>query len=137
MEHDDEPNTPTAFETRCCAVADAMEQAGARLRVTLTTNGTAEPFLISARYQIKSRMHVHPQREAEAAITDAIRPLGGTYREFLDVAVRNGRRLAKPHRPAPVVWNEPALIIAGIAPGTVALWRKRRNEAENTAETPR
>ena len=51
MQHDtQEPKGPTGFETECRAVADAMERTGGRLRIALTTNGGAEPFLIQARY---------------------------------------------------------------------------------------
>ena len=125
---------PTKFEADCRAIATAMEKTGARLRVALTTDGNAEPFLISARYAIRSRMQVHRQTEAERTIDRALEPEGGSCREFLDEAARRGRLLAKPDTPRPVVWNEPALVIAGIAPGTVALWRERRAEAESAAK---
>lgn len=127
-------DAPTSFEADCRAIATAMEKTGARLRVALTTDGNAEPFLISARYAIRSRMQVHRQTEAERTIDRALAPESGSCREFLDEAARRGRLLAKPDTPRPIVWNEPALVIAGIAPGTVALWRERRAEAESEAE---
>ena len=82
-------------------------------------------------------MHVCRQTETATAITDALKPTGGSCREFLDEAARRGRHLAKPRTPGPVVWDEPALVIAGMTPGTVDLWRKRRAECENTGEAER
>ena len=116
------------FEAKCRAVAEAMERIGTRLRIALTADGNAEPFLIHARYEIKSRMHVFRQAETETAITDALRATGSTCQEFLEEAAETGRRLATPQTPLPVVWDEPTLVIGGIAPGTVARWRKRRDE---------
>ena len=70
-------------------------------------------------------MHVYRQAETETRITDALKPAGATCREFLDEATQIGRRLATSQTPLPVVWDEPALVIAGMAPGTVAGWRER------------
>ena len=91
-------------------------------------NGDVEPFLIHASYEIDSRMHIYGQAETEAAITHALRASGSTCREFLDEAAETGRRLATPRTPLPVVWDEPALVIAGMAAGTVARWRERRDD---------
>ena len=133
LEHEKQkPATPTGFEAKCRAVANAMERMGTRLRIALTADGQAEPFAIHARYEIDSRMHVYGRTETETAIGDALKPTGATCREFLDEAAGTGRRLAKPRTPLPVVWDEPALVIAGMAPGTVAHWRRRRAECENT-----
>ena len=138
LQHDKQkPETPTGFETKCRAVADGMERIGTRLRIALTGNSQAVPFVIHARYEINTRMHVYGQTETETAIRDALKPIDATCQEFLDEAARTGRRLAKPQTPLPVVWDEPALVIAGMAPGTVAHWRRRRAECENPAGTER
>lgn len=120
--------TPTGFDARCRAVTDAMERIGTRLRIALTAGGDPEPFLIHATYEIDSRMHVYGQAETETAITNALRSSGSTCREFLNEAAETARRLATPQTPLPVVWDEPALVIAGISAGTVARWRHRRDD---------
>ncbi len=74
-----------------------------------------------------------PKAETETAITDALKPTGATCREFLDEAAETGRRLATSRTPLPVVWDEPALVIAGMAPGTVARWRERRDNGNDPA----
>ena len=73
-------------------------------------------------------MHVYGEAETERAITSGLEAAGTTCREFLEEAAEAGRRLAMPEVPLPVVWDEPGLVIAGIAPGTVARWRRRRLE---------
>ena len=124
---------PTGFKAKCRAVTDAMERIGTRLRIAVAVDGDAEPFLIRARYEIDSRMHVYRKAETETAITDALKPTGATCREFLDDAAETGRRLATSRAPLPVVWDEPALVIAGMAPGTVARWRERRDKGNDPA----
>jgi hypothetical protein len=121
------------FETKCRAVTDAMERIGTRLRIAVAADGDAEPFLIRARYEIDSRMHVYRKAETETAVTDALKPTGATCREFLDEAAETGRRLATSRTPLPVVWDEPALVIAGMAPGTLARWRERRDNGNDPA----
>lgn len=125
--------SPAGFDAKCRALTDAMERIGTRLRIALMPDGDAEPFLIHATYEIDSRMHVYGQSETETAITDALRASGSTCREFLNEAAETGRRLATPQTPLPVVWDEPALVIAGIAAGTVARWRQRRVDRNNRA----
>ena len=138
LKHDKQkPETSTGFEAKCRAVADATERIGTRVRIVLTANGGAEPFMIHARYEINSRMHVYGQTETETAISDALEATGASCREFLHEAAETGRRLANARTPLPVVWDEPALVIAGVAPGTVTRWRKRRAERENTAGAKR
>ena len=110
-----------------------MERIGTRLRIAVAADGDAEPFLIHASYEIDSRMHVYRKAETETAITDALKPAGATCREFLDEAAETGRRLATSRTPLPVVWDEPALVIAGMAPGTVARWRERRDNGNAPA----
>ena len=112
-----------------------MQRLGTRLRIALSADADAEPFLIHATYQIDSRMHVYPRADTETAIAGALEGTGSTYREFLDEATETGRRLAKPQTPLPLVWDEPALIISGMAPGTVARWRARRDNDNNPPET--
>ena len=73
-------------------------------------------------------MCVYGEAEAERAITSGLEPAGSTCREFLEEAAEAGRRLAMPKLLPPVVWDEPALVIAGMAPGTVARGRRRRLE---------
>ena len=124
---------PTGFDAKCRALIDAMERIGTRLRIALMADGDAEPFLIHASYEIDSRMHVYGRAETEAAITDALRASGSTCREFLNEAAETGRRLATPRTPLPVVWDEPALVIAGIADGTVTRWRERRDNRDDPA----
>ena len=124
---------PTGFEAKCRAVTNAMERIETRLRIAVTADGDAEPFLIRARYEIESRMHVYRKAETETAISDGLKPTGTTCREFLDDAAETGRRLATARTPLPVVWDEPALVIAGIAPGTVARWRERRDNGNDRA----
>ena len=116
------------FNANCRALADAITKTGVRLRIALTPGSGAEPFLIHARYDIESRMHVYGEAETEAAIAGGLEGTGSTCREFLKEAAEAGGRLATPGIPPPVLWDEPALVIAGIAPGTVARWRKRRVE---------
>ena len=88
--------------------------------------------MIRARYEIKSRMHVYGQMETETAITDALKATGANCREFLREAAETGRLTTSAETPPPVIWDEPTLVIGGVAPGTVALWRKRRAECGNT-----
>ena len=76
-------------------------------------------------------MRVYGEAETERAITSGLAAAGPTCREFLEEAAEAGRRLATPEVPLPVVWDEPGLVIAGIAPGTVARWRRRRLEDSN------
>ena len=125
------PENPTGFEAKCRAVTEAMKRIGTRLRIALAADGNAEPFLIHARYEINSRMHVYRQAETETAITDALKATGSTCREFLDEAAETGQRLATPRTPLPVVWDEPTLVIAGIAAGTVVQWRQRRDKGND------
>ena len=126
---------PTGFESRCRAVTDAMEEIGTRLRIAIATDGNAEPFLIHARYEIESRMHVYQQSETEAALTDALRATSSTCQKFLDEAAQAGHLLATPNTLLPIVCDEPALVI-GDSPrarwpagenaetkATVARWR--------------
>ena len=127
------PEIPTGFETQCRAVADAAERARTRIRIILTANGDAEAFMIHARYEINSRMHVYGQTETETAISDALEATGASCQEFLREAAETGRLTAKAGTTPPVVWDEPALVIGGVAPGTVTRWRKRRAERGNTA----
>ena len=127
------PEIPTEFAARCRAVADAAERTGTRIRIILTADGGAEPFMIHARYEINSRMHVYGQTKTETAISDALEATGASRREFLREAAETGRRTADAGTPPPVVWDEPALVIGGMAPGTVTRWRKRRAECGNTA----
>ena len=130
---------PTGFKSRCRAVTDPMEEIGTRLRIALATDGNAEPFLIHARYEIESRMHVYQQSETEAAITNALRATGSTCQAFLNEATQAGHLLATPNTPLPIVSDEPALVIGGLAPGTVARWRERRDQANSRplVRTPR
>lgn len=125
--------TSTGFDAKCRALTDAMERIGTRLRIALMADGDAEPFLIHASYEIDSRMHVYGQAETETAITDALRASGSTCREFLNEAAETARRLSTPQTPLPVVWDEPALVIAGISTGTVARWRHRRDDRVDPA----
>ena len=125
--------TPTGFDAKCRTLTDAMERIGARLRIALMADGDAEPFLIHATYEIDSRMHVYGRAETETAITNALRASGSTCREFLNEAAENAQRLATPQTPLPVVWDEPALVIAGISAGTVARWRHRRDDRVDPA----
>ena len=67
------PEDPTGFEAKCHAVTDAMKRIGTRLRIALAADSDAEPFLIHARYEIDSRMHVYRQAETETAITGALK----------------------------------------------------------------
>lgn len=129
--------TSAGFDAKCRALTDEMERIGTKLRIALMANGDAEPFLIHATYEIDSRMHVYGQAETESAITDALRGSDSTCRKFLNEAAETGRRLATPQTPVPVVWDEPALVIAGIAAGTVARWRERRaNRSDPAGGTP-
>ena len=105
-----------------------MGRRGTRLRIALTTDGAAEPFLIHAKYEIKSRIHVYEPDETEAVITDALRATGSTCREFLDEATEAGGRRTQTKTPVPTIWDEPAFVIGGMAPGTVAHWRERRRQ---------
>lgn len=127
-QNDDPDRLPTCFRAKCRTLADANEKIGTRLRIALSTESAAEAFLIHASYHIHSRMHVYGEAETEAAITRALDVSGSTCQEFLEEAADAGRRLAKPGLPPPVLWDEPTLVIAGIAPGTVAIWRRRRLE---------
>ena len=116
-----------------------MERIGTKLRIALATDDDAAPFLIHARYEIQSRMHVYRQAETETAITDALRATGSTCREFLDEAAKTGRHRATPDTLLPIVSDEPALVIGGLAPGTVARWEERRDQGNSRplARTPR
>ena len=76
-------------------------------------------------------MHIYQQAETETALTDALRATGSSPQEFLDAAAETGRPLATPGTPLPIVWDEPALVIGEIAPGTVARWRERRDEGNS------
>ena len=116
-----------------------MDRLGTRLRIAVSTDGDSEPFLIHARYEIESRMHVYEQAETETALTDALRATNSTSQEFLNKAARAGRLLATPNTPLPIIWDEPALVIGGIPPGTVARWRERRDQANSrpVVKTPR
>ena len=124
----DRAEAPARFQANCRTLADAIAKTGTRLRIALTAETGAEPFLIHARYDIGSRMHVYGEAETERAITSGLEAAGSTCRGFLEEAAEAGRRLATPEVPLPVVWDEPGLVIAGIAPGTVARWRRRRLE---------
>ncbi len=124
----DRPEAPARFQANCRMLADAIAKTGTRLRIALTAETGAEPFLIHASYDIRSRMHVYGKAETERVITSGLEAAGSTCREFLEEAAEAGRRLATPEIPLPIVWDEPGLVIAGIAPGTVARWRRRRLE---------
>ncbi len=124
----DRAEAPACFHANCRTLADAIAKTGTRLRIALTAETGAEPFLIHASYDIRSRMHLYDEAETERAITSGLEAAGSTCREFLEEAAEAGRRLATPKIPLPVVWDEPGLVIAGIAPGTVARWRRRRLE---------
>ena len=124
---------PTAFKALCQALTDATDRSGTRFRIALATDGKAEPFLIHARYEIKSRMHVYQQAETEAAIDDALRVTRSTCEYFLDDATAAGRRLPTPGPPPSAIWDEPSLVIGGIAPGTTTRWRERRDQGRMRA----
>ena len=119
---------PTHFDTKCRTLAKAIAKTGTRLRIALSAEAAAEPFLIHARYEIRSRMHVYGETETEATVTRGLQAADSTCQEFLNEAADIGRRLSTPDIPLPVLWDEPTLVIAGIAPGTIARWRKRRLE---------
>lgn len=121
----DRAEAPARFRANCRTLADAVAKTATRLRIALTAETGAEPFLIHASYDIGSRMRVYGEAETERAITSGLAAAGSTCREFLEEAAEAGRRLATPEVPLPVVWDEPGLVIAGIAPGTVARWRRR------------
>lgn len=116
------------FRADCRILADAIARTGARLRIALVAETGAEPFLIHASYDIESRMYVYAQAEAEAAITRGLEAAGSTCRQFLAAAAEAGRRLETPRVPLPVLWDEPALVIGGMAPGTLRRWRQRQLE---------
>ena len=124
----DRAEAPARFRANCRTLAAAIAKTGTRLRIALTAETGAEPFLIHSSYDIGSRMRVYGEAETERAITSGLEAAGSTCREFLEEAAEAGRRLAMPEVPLPVVWDEPGLVIAGIAPGTVARWRRRRLE---------
>ena len=128
----DRAGVSARFQVNCRALADAIAKTGTRLRIALTAETGAEPFLIEASYDIRSRMHVYGEAETERAITSGLEAAGSTCREFLEEAAEAGRRLAAPEIPLPVVWDEPGLVIAGMAPGTVARWRRRRLESTDS-----
>ena len=67
------PEIPTGFEAQCRAVADAAQRTGTRIRIVLTADGQAEPFMIHAQYEIDSRMHVYGQTKTETAVGDALK----------------------------------------------------------------
>ena len=124
----DPAEAPARFQANCRMLADAIAKTGTRLRIALTAEAGAEPFLSHASYDIGSRMPVYGEAETERAITSGLEAVGSTCREFLEEAAEAGRRFATPEVPLPVVWDEPGLVIAGMAPGTVARWRRRRLE---------
>ena len=103
-----------------------MQRRGDKLRVALTATGVAEPFMIRARYQIKSRMHVYGEAETRHAVNEALRATGSTCEQFLEDATNTGRHRGQREAPPPTVWDEPALVIGGVAPGTLADWREHR-----------
>ena len=115
-----------SFRADCRTLADAIAETGTRLRIALLAETGAEPFLIRASYDIDSRMYVYPEAETEAAITRGLETVGSTCRQFLETATEAGRRLATPRVPLPVLWDEPALVIGGMAPGTLRRWRQRQ-----------
>lgn len=116
------------FRANCRTLADAIAKTGARLRIALVAETGAEPFLIHASYDIESRMYVYAQAETEAAVTRGLEAVGSTCRQFLEAAAEAARRLATPNVPPPVLWDEPALVIGGMAPGTLRRWRQRQLE---------
>ena len=132
----DRAEAPVGFHADCRTLADAIAKTGTRLRIALTAETGAEPFLIHASYDVGSRMHVYGDAETERAITSGLAAAGSMCRDFLEEAAEAGRRLATPEVPLPVVWDEPGLVIAGIAPGTVALWRRRRLEHTDPGSGP-
>ena len=127
LRNQDRDQAPQRFRANCRTLADAIAKSGTRLRIALSAETGAEPFLIHASYQ--SRMHVYGQAETEAVITSGLEGAGLRCQEFLEQAAEAGRHRAPPEIPLPVLWDEPALVIAGMAPGTVALWRERRLES--------
>ena len=129
LRNQDRDQAPRRFCANCRILADAIAKSGTRLRIALSAETGAEPFLIHASYDIQSRMHVYGQAETEAVITSGLEAAGLRCQEFLKEAAEAGRHRATPEIPLPVLWDEPALVIAGMAPGTVALWRERRLES--------
>lgn len=122
-------NLPAQLRAECRALTDAIATTGTRLRIALTADGDPEPFLIHASYHVHSRMHVYAATETEAVMARALESAGTTYRRFLNDAADCGRRLQQPGTPPPVLWDEPAVVITGMAPGTIAEWRRRRLES--------
>ena len=82
----DRPEAPACFQANCRILADAIAKTGTRLRIALTAETGAEPFLIHASYDIRSRMQVCGEAETERAITS------GLESRRLDVPGVPGRR---------------------------------------------
>ena len=112
----DPAEAPARFQVNCRMLADAIAKIGTGLRIALTAETDTEPFLIHASYDFRSRMRVYGEAETERAITSGLEAAGSTCREFLEEAAEAGRRLATPRSRCPVVWDEPGLVTAGIAP---------------------
>ena len=114
------------FNADCRALAAWMTQTGLRLRIALDDRGEPVPFIIHANYSILSRMSVYLETTTRNAITRALRATNRTCDDFLRDAAQIGRPAGKLGLPPPVIWDEPALVIAGVAPGTVKDWRERQ-----------
>ncbi len=115
------------FNADCRALAARMTRTGLRLRIALDGRREPRPFIIHASYSILTRMYVYPDTVTRTAITRALQATNRTCDDFLREAAEIGRRAGKPGLPPPVIWDEPALVIAGVAPGTVKDWRDRQS----------
>ena len=115
-----------AFHSNCKTLEAGIEKTGTRLRIALTDENGAEPFLIRAKVGSGNKMRVYTLKDTAAAMTSALEPAGVTTEGFLEQATAIATAMRTPGIPAPVLWSEPILIISGMASGTVDDWKQRR-----------
>ena len=117
------------FKLLCRELETTMVKKGLRLRIALHRNRRPETFLLRAKPHATEQTYVYTETEATTTINGLLSRHGANAKDFVDEAARTAAELRRGREKCePVVWNDPGLVISGIAPGILKRWRLRRDE---------
>ena len=115
-----------SLAAQLAAVERAADRMGLVLRIALLPEDGAEAFLLWACNEVGRKCHVYNEDQTRDIIDTALNPLNSTSADMMKAVTTEALRQKQNGTPPPVLWNEPGLVVAGIAPGIVQRWRAQR-----------